>query len=90
MSTAGVDETRLEEFMGQMVGYMTGGAACFGIWLGDELGLYSALAKDPGSADRVAAASWLQPATGPRVARRTGSCRPGRVRRRRRFLLDER
>jgi SAM-dependent methyltransferase len=39
-----VDEARLEQFMGRMVGYMTGGAACFGIWLGDELGLYRALA----------------------------------------------
>jgi SAM-dependent methyltransferase len=27
-----------------MVGYMTGGAACLGIWLGDELGLYRVLA----------------------------------------------
>ena len=48
MSTAEVDETRLHEFMGRMVGYMTGGAACFGIWLGDELGLYPALATGPG------------------------------------------
>jgi 2-polyprenyl-3-methyl-5-hydroxy-6-metoxy-1,4-benzoquinol methylase len=30
--------------MGQVVGFMTGGAMCFGIWLGDELGLYQALA----------------------------------------------
>jgi SAM-dependent methyltransferase len=55
MSTAGVDEAKLEEFMGRMIGYMTGGAACFGIWLGDELGLYSAVAENPGSADDVAA-----------------------------------
>ena len=61
MSTAEVDETRLHEFMGRMVGYMTGGAACFGIWLGDELGLYAALAKDPGSADQVAAAARCNP-----------------------------
>lgn len=33
MSAAEVDETKLQEFMGLMVGYMTGGAACFGIWL---------------------------------------------------------
>ena len=32
------------EFMGRMAGYMTGGALCFGVWLGDELGLYRALA----------------------------------------------
>jgi hypothetical protein len=40
-----VDEEGLEQFMGRMVGYMIGGAACFGIWLGDELGLYRALAE---------------------------------------------
>ena len=34
-----IDESKLEEFMGRMVGYMTGGAACLGIWLGDELGI---------------------------------------------------
>ena len=39
-----VDEAKLGEFMGRMVGYMTGGAMCFSIWLGDELGLYRALA----------------------------------------------
>ncbi len=40
-----VDESRLEAFMGQMVGYMTGGAMCFGVWLGDELGLYRSLSE---------------------------------------------
>jgi len=39
-----VDEAKLEAFMGRMVGYMTGGAVCFGVWLGDELGLYRAMA----------------------------------------------
>jgi len=39
-----VDEAKLEAFMGQMVGYMTGGAVCVGVWLGDELGLYRAMA----------------------------------------------
>ena len=38
-----VDEAKLGEFMGQMVGYMTGGALCFSIWLGDELGFYRVL-----------------------------------------------
>ena len=41
--SAPVDEAKLGEFMGRMVGYMTGGALCFSIWLGDELGLYPAL-----------------------------------------------
>src|SRR5205807_534447 len=45
-----------------MVGYMTGGAACFGIWLGDELGLYSALAKNGAhGADELAAAAGCNP-----------------------------
>ena len=62
MGATGIDETKLEEFMGRMVGYMTGGAACFGIWLGDELGLYSALANNsPGSADEVAAKAGCNP-----------------------------
>jgi 2-polyprenyl-3-methyl-5-hydroxy-6-metoxy-1,4-benzoquinol methylase len=42
--TSSVDAAKLDQFMGQMVGYMTGGALCFGVWLGDELGLYRALA----------------------------------------------
>src|SRR5437899_921923 len=50
-----VDEAKLEEFMGKMVGNMTGGALCFAVWLGDELGLYRALADSgPLSADAVA------------------------------------
>src|SRR5438105_5163114 len=40
-----IDEAKLEEFMGRMVGYMTGAMACLGVWLGDELGLYAALAQ---------------------------------------------
>jgi 2-polyprenyl-3-methyl-5-hydroxy-6-metoxy-1,4-benzoquinol methylase len=46
MSTEAVDEARLEEFMGRMVGLMTGATTCFAIWLGDELGLYRALAEN--------------------------------------------
>jgi SAM-dependent methyltransferase len=51
-----IDETKLEEFMGQVVGHMTGGALCFGIWVGDELGLYQALADHSSlTADELAA-----------------------------------
>lgn len=54
--TQTIDEHKLEEFMGQMVGYMTGGAMCFGVWLGDELGLYQALSDlGPATADELAA-----------------------------------
>ncbi|HWM19087.1 MAG TPA: class I SAM-dependent methyltransferase [Ilumatobacteraceae bacterium] len=53
--TQTIDESKLGEFMGQMVGHMTGGALCFGIWLGDELGLYRVLAGSDGlTSDEVA------------------------------------
>src|SRR5688500_12865615 len=55
MTTTNIDEAALEELMGRIVGYMTGGAVCQGVWLGDELGLYRALAgAGPLSADAVA------------------------------------
>ena len=57
-----VDEAKLGEFMSRMVGYMTGGAACFAIWLGDELGLYRALADaGPSTAQAVAARAACHP-----------------------------
>ena len=57
-----VDEAKLGEFMSRMVGYMTGGAACFAIWLGDELGLYQALADaGPSTAQAVAARAACNP-----------------------------
>src|SRR5437868_512574 len=60
--TTTFDETRLEQLMGQLVGLMTGGALCFGIWLGDELGLYRTIAGGgPISADDVAAATGCNP-----------------------------
>src|SRR5439155_26362575 len=56
------DEAKLEELMGRMVGFMTGGAVCIGIWLGDELGLYRALdAEGPTGADAVAAETGCNP-----------------------------
>jgi 2-polyprenyl-3-methyl-5-hydroxy-6-metoxy-1,4-benzoquinol methylase len=59
---ATVDEAKLGEFMGRVVGYMTGGAACFAIWLGDELGLYNALAGGgPLSAEAVATRAGCHP-----------------------------
>jgi SAM-dependent methyltransferase len=48
--------------MGRMVGYMTGGAACLGIWLGDELGLYGQLAAGgEQTTEEVAAAAGCNP-----------------------------
>jgi SAM-dependent methyltransferase len=57
-----IDETKLEDFMGQVVGHMTGGALCFAIWVGDELGLYTAMAEaGPLTADELAAATGCNP-----------------------------
>jgi 2-polyprenyl-3-methyl-5-hydroxy-6-metoxy-1,4-benzoquinol methylase len=62
MTTGAIDEAKLEQFMGRMVGYMTGGTACFGVWLGDELGLYKALAQDGSrSAEEVASEAGCNP-----------------------------
>ena len=58
MTTHVIDERALESLMGTMIGYMTGGAVCYGVWLGDELGLYRAMADaGPLSAEEVAARS---------------------------------
>ncbi|HEX6394204.1 MAG TPA: class I SAM-dependent methyltransferase [Acidimicrobiales bacterium] len=57
-----IDEAKLGEFMGRMAGFMTGGALCFGVWLGDELGFYRALADGvPRTADSLAAATNCHP-----------------------------
>lgn len=62
MSGSAVDEARLETFMGQLVGYMTGATACMGIWIGDELGLYRAMAgSGPVGVDDVAARAGCHP-----------------------------
>ncbi len=71
-----VDPKKLEEFMGKMVGLMTGSTLCYSIWLGDELGLYRELAgTGPRKADSVAAklgcnARWC--GNGSMVRRRAG------------------
>ena len=57
-----IDENRLEEFMGRMIGHMTGSAVCYGIWLGDELGLYRGLAEaGPTSAEALAKSTGCHP-----------------------------
>jgi SAM-dependent methyltransferase len=62
MGTTEIDEVKLEEFMGRMVGYMTGAMACLGIWLGDELGLYAALSRGGAqSADALASQTGCHP-----------------------------
>jgi len=50
-----MDEERVGELVGTIGGYMVGGAVCLSIWLGDELGLYAAMAGAGAmSADDVA------------------------------------
>lgn len=62
MTSVDVDEARLEALMGTLLGYMTGGAICFGMLLGDELGLYRAMARcDAMSAADVAQQSGCNP-----------------------------
>ena len=57
-----MDEARVEELVGNVAGFMTGAAVCFGIWLGDELGLYQAMAgRGAVSSDDVAAAAGCHP-----------------------------
>ena len=56
------DGTKLEAFMGRMIGHMTGAALCYSIWLGDELGLYRALAgSGPRTADSLAEETGCHP-----------------------------
>jgi 2-polyprenyl-3-methyl-5-hydroxy-6-metoxy-1,4-benzoquinol methylase len=38
-----VGQSKLGQYLGTMVGYMSGAGVCFGVWLGDELGLYRAM-----------------------------------------------
>ena len=57
-----VDPGRLEAFMGRMIGHMTGAALCYSVWLGDELGLYRALAgSGPRTADSLAEETGCHP-----------------------------
>src|SRR5262245_1888839 len=57
-----VDPGRLEEFMGRMIGPMTGAALCYSIWLGEELGLSRALAgSGPRTADSLSEETGCHP-----------------------------
>ena len=57
-----IDTPALEAFMARMVGHMTGGAICYSIWLGDELGFYRELANSgPRTADSVAKKTGCNP-----------------------------
>jgi 2-polyprenyl-3-methyl-5-hydroxy-6-metoxy-1,4-benzoquinol methylase len=61
-TTQSIDEAKLGQLMEQVVGFMTGGAMCFGMLLGDELGLYRALTGSGSlTADEVAAKAGCNP-----------------------------
>jgi 2-polyprenyl-3-methyl-5-hydroxy-6-metoxy-1,4-benzoquinol methylase len=61
-TTQSIDEAKLGQLMEQVVGFMTGGAMCFGMLLGDELGLYQALTGSRSlTADEVAAKAGCNP-----------------------------
>jgi hypothetical protein len=89
MTQAAVDEARLEELMGRLTGHMTGSALCFGIWLGDELGLYQHLNEvGPTIAEELAGKAschprlvreWLDGTSGGRIGQLGCSERPLRV-----------
>jgi 2-polyprenyl-3-methyl-5-hydroxy-6-metoxy-1,4-benzoquinol methylase len=36
-------QSKLGKYLGTMVGHMSGAGVCYGVWLGDELGLYRAM-----------------------------------------------
>ena len=76
-----VDENKLQEFMGKMIGHMTGGTLCYSIWLGDELGLYRELAGTGPRTRRLGSRQdRVQRPAGAGVARRPGGRRAGRLR----------
>jgi 2-polyprenyl-3-methyl-5-hydroxy-6-metoxy-1,4-benzoquinol methylase len=57
-----VDENKLQQFMGKMIGHMTGGVVCQSVYLGDELGFYRALAgAPPTTADALATKTKCNP-----------------------------
>jgi SAM-dependent methyltransferase len=57
-----IDQTKLEAFMGKMIGHMTGGMVCYSIWIGDELGFYRELSgAGPRSSDSIAAKTKCNP-----------------------------
>jgi hypothetical protein len=57
MSETAIDEARMGRFICRVAGYMTGGALCVGVWLGDMLGLCRALTEGAQTANELASAT---------------------------------
>jgi SAM-dependent methyltransferase len=64
--TLNIDQSRLDAFMGKMIGHMTGSTICYAIWLGDELGLYREMAN---SGARTAESVAVRTKCNPRLVR---------------------
>jgi SAM-dependent methyltransferase len=57
-----MDEAKFHQVVGAMIGHMTGAMVCFGVWLGDEVGLWRAMnGAGPMSAEAVAKAADTNP-----------------------------
>jgi hypothetical protein len=57
-----IDEARLEEFKGRVAArYTRDCTVLLGMWLGDEPALYSALAEEPQTPERIAADAGCSP-----------------------------
>jgi SAM-dependent methyltransferase len=57
-----MDEAKFHQVVGAMIGHMTGAMVCFGVWLGDEVGLWRAMnGRGSMSAEAVAEAAGTNP-----------------------------
>lgn len=58
--TAPINETRVEEFAGELLGHYTGGMITFMVDIGHRTGLFSAAAEGPATSEELAARAGLQ------------------------------
>src|SRR5438067_636265 len=59
-TTTTIDEARVEEFAGRLIGMFTGGALTYMIDLGHRTGLFEAAARGPATSDELATRAGLQ------------------------------
>ena len=82
-----MDDQKFHEFLNRFVGDLGATVAAGGVVLGDQLGLYAALAEGPQTPDVLAASTGTAAAVRRGVAARPGRRRLRRVRRSGRHLL---